>query len=63
MLTCASDRSGEMSEESKNKRKGNKHALGYKHSDDAKLKISKAHKGNQYSLGVKHSEEQNSQNH
>ncbi len=65
ILTKASDRRGEISDETRKKlsilRKGNKNALGYKHSDKAKLKISEAHKGNKYSLGFKHSAEQNLQ--
>jgi group I intron endonuclease len=65
ILTKASDRSGEISDETRKKlsalRRGNKNALGHKHSDEARLKISEAHKGNKYSLGVKHSAEQNLQ--
>lgn len=65
VLTKSSDRSGEISEETRKKlsivNKGNKKGLGFKHSEYAKLKISEAHKGNKYSLGIKHSEEQNLQ--
>lgn len=65
ILTKSSDRSGQISDETRQKlrivRIGNKNGLGFKHSKEARLRISEAHKCNQYSLGVKHSEEQNLQ--
>ena len=36
---------------------GNKRALGFKHSEETKKKLSAVHSGNTYSLGFKHSEE------
>jgi hypothetical protein len=37
--------------------RGNKHGLGYRHTDEAKARISQTHIGKQYGLGYRHTDE------